>query len=480
MRLKIIAVFSLIVVVLAGLIYALSVASVGKVSNADQAPRALQGAIIQLEVEGLATERWLSARVMDPAVREPFGAGTANARGEQATSVANKIREAAASAPEMLGIQPALVVLVDVNGVVLGRNNSTLMRGEDLTKPYPGLKAALASGEQMSDVWVNHQRNEQLLVSFVPVRGDDGKIVGGVVFGSSLNDERLTKASDKTSGHALILVIKGESGLEVVAKSSKADAAMVSVASKSPASDVIEKALAGGEDRDVPGFPAGFTAKGRALEGYGDGKRAVVVAVVAPPASGAQTALLWPALGAAILGILLVVISGYLLDAYISRPIAEMEDGLLAIMNGQTTRRFEIVHAELGGLVFRLNSLLNQLFGVAEDDTDEEGRPSTAPTGKAFQEALAVDESMAMAGTATPESQALRAEPDDQYYGRIFEEYVAAKRSVGDPTDHITRDEFIGRIMASEREMGAKHGKPVRYKVEAKGREVMLIAIPLA
>ena len=480
MRLKIIAVFSLIVVVLSGLIYALSVASVGKASNADQAPRALQGAVVQLEVEGLATERWLAGRVNDPSVREPFGAGTANARGEQATAVANRIRDAAGSAPELLGIQPSIIMLVDANGVVLGRNASTQMRGDDLSKPYPALKAALAAGAPISDVWVTKQRNEQLLASFVPVRGENGKVIGGVVFGSSLNDERLTSASDKTSGHPLIVAVKTESGVEVLAKSSKADAAMVAAASKPPASEVIEKALSATEDRDVPGFPAGYTAKGRALEGYGDGKRAVVVAIVPPVSNGAGLSLLWPALGAAILGIILVVIAGVFLDAYISRPVAEIEDGLLAIMNGQTTRRFEIVHAELGGLVFRLNSLLNQLFGVTEDDTDEEGRPSTAPTSKAFSEALAVDESMAEAGTTSEDTLTLRAESDDQYYARIYSEYVQAKQSLGDPTDHIKRDEFIGRIMASEREVGQKHGTPVRYKVEVKDREVILIAIPLA
>ena len=42
-------------------------------------------------------------------------------------------------------------------------------------------------------------------------------------------------------------------------------------------------------------------------------------------------------------------------------------------------RRFEIEHAELGGLVFRLNSLLNQLIGVQEDETDADGRPTPAP-----------------------------------------------------------------------------------------------------
>ena len=42
-----------------------------------------------------------------------------------------------------------------------------------------------------------------------------------------------------------------------------------------------------------------------------------------------------------------------------------------------TDVRFEIEHAELGGLVFRLNSLLNQLMGVQEDDTDEDPEVET-------------------------------------------------------------------------------------------------------
>ena len=38
---------------------------------------------------------------------------------------------------------------------------------------------------------------------------------------------------------------------------------------------------------------------------------------------------------------------------------------------------------------------------------------------------------------------------------------------------------FVERIMASEKELGEKHGKPVRYKVEVRGREVVLLAVPL-
>jgi hypothetical protein len=60
-----------------------------------------------------------------------------------------------------------------------------------------------------------------------------------------------------------------------------------------------------------------------------------------------------------------------------------MEEGLLQIINGKTDLRFEIEHPDLGGLIFRINSLLNALMGVPE--TDEEGRTSTSP-GQPYQE----------------------------------------------------------------------------------------------
>jgi hypothetical protein len=38
------------------------------------------------------------------------------------------------------------------------------------------------------------------------------------------------------------------------------------------------------------------------------------------------------------------------------------------VINGKTDMRFELEHAELGGLVSRINSLLNALTGVPEGD----------------------------------------------------------------------------------------------------------------
>lgn len=481
MRAKIIAVFSVVVLIVGGLSYALTRATLGDLSTPGEAPRALAAAVAQLQLEGLVLERWLSAQANDAKLRDPYNAGTPNARAEAATAVANAVRDAAAAAPELAGIPVALVVLVDKSGIALGRNGSALMRGEDLGAIYPGMKGALAKGVSGSDVWVSRKRNEQLLASYAPIRGADGAIIGCVVVGTSLNDERLQNASDRTSGRILVAAVKDGDKLDMVAKSSAATPELLAAIEGGGAKDGALQALGSGQVVDLGGLPKDTVASSRALDGYGDGRRAVLVAAVRQQGAGVMAGLVWPALGVTVLGLVLVAIGAHLLDQYISRPISELEEGLLAIMNGRTDMRFDLEHAELGGLVFRLNSLLNQLLGVQEDETDEQGRVSRAPTANAFQDALAVDERMAtLSGGDVAEARSLREEPDDRYYSRIFDEYIAAKRQLNDPVDHITKEAFIGRIMASEREMAAKHGKPVRYKVEVRGREVVLLAVPLA
>jgi len=191
--------------------------------------------------------------------------------------------------------------------------------------------------------------------------------------------------------------------------------------------------------------------------------------------------LLYSIAGMVVLGIILVSIAGWLLGNYISKPVEEIEEGLLQILNGRTDLRFEIEHAVLGGLVFRINTLLNQLMGVQEDDTDDEGRPSLAPSATAFQGALEVGEQQSAQTEQVDMETAARLaqEPAESYYPRIFREYIQAKRTIGDPVDHITEASFIERIKQREQEMSSKSGRPVRYQVQLRGREVVLIAVQL-
>jgi hypothetical protein len=448
-------------------------ASLGDLSSSGQSRRAVTSAVAQLQVEGLRIERWLAGQTDKDHVFDAFEAGTPKARSDAATTAANTIENLAKAASPFATIQPSLIAVFDAKGVVVGRNGSTTMRGDKLYERHPELKKSIDGGQTGSGVWVERSRNEQMLASYAPIR-KSGKVIGGVVIGTAFGDARLRNISDDTSKSSLLALIKGKDGMTLIAKSSDPNGDLGNVVSAS------QKVLASDQVVDLSGVPEGYQGSGRSLGGYGDGKQAVIVALIPLQQVGSFMSLLWPVIGVIFLGLLLTIVAGFIIDSYVSQPISDLEDGLLAVINGQTDLRFELEHPLLGGLVFRVNSLLNQLLGVAEDTTDDEGRPSNAPSPEAFSGALNLDERMAALSFAdVDDAQELRDEPPEDYYKRIFDEYIAAKASLGDPTEHIRFAPFSRRIKSSEVQLTNKHGKPFRYRIESQGREVVLLAVPL-
>ncbi len=484
MRWKIIIVNAGIVIVVALLTYVLLATSLKDVV-ANQAERkrevaqALRAANAQLALDALRMERWLESNATTPSVRAVLASSTADARSEAATAETNRLRDAAVSEPTFAKMAPSLVLIVDAQGVAVGRNGSALMRGENVAAAYPSLAESLKTGHTASAIWLNHKRQEQMLTSYAPLRGDNGAVLGAFVVGTpAQRRERLTRMSDLTKGgHNLLLEVVGDPAVEVVADSG-APADVVSAAGQASVTTAAKQALTSGGVVTVDATAGGQLFGAIPLDGYGDTKGVIVAAV---PASLVDSlgGLLWPVFAVSGLGLLLVIVGGVLLGNYISGPVSELEDGLLAIINGNSDLRFQLEHDELGGLVFRINSLLNALMGVAEDTTDEQGRPSQGPSARDFQEALAVDESAG--GQVDPgAAAALAAEGADQYYRRLYNEYIAAKRQIGEPVDHITFDAFVGRIRNSEAETSQKQGRPVRYQVQLRGNAVVLIAVPLS
>jgi hypothetical protein len=486
MRLKIIAVFSLLVVVLGVLGWVVAGAVGSTPPDPQVAARALRGASAQFELEGAIARRWLFEQAAKtPSLQEPFGTpeNLPDQRAGQAKSECDKIFAAAQADPDVAALKPSFIALVNTDGVSLGRNGSSA-RKEDFGKAYPAVKVALdpKTHATINDVWMDKSLGNQHLATLAPIVDKDGKVIGGIVMAWLLDNAHLSDVSAKISGQALVLAQKSANGITIAGSSDKADPALVAKLESGPAAEALSK-TSGADVVDLPGFPAGSFATARGLEGYGEAGRNMMVVALVPAPPSVLMKLLLPFAGVTLFALVLVGIAGYLLGGYMMKPVTEIEEGLLGIINGQTNRRFEIEHAELGGVVSQLNSLLNQLFGVTEDDTDEEGRPSHAPDATAFKDAIMVDEKMTAAatspGSSTVEAEALKSEPEEAYRARIFKEYIAAKRQVGDPTDHITKEDFIERIVKSEAEMAAEKGKPVRYKVEVKGKEVQLIAIPI-
>jgi hypothetical protein len=343
---------------------------------------------------------------------------------------------------------------------------------------YPGLKSSLATGQSGSDVWYQRDR---YLASYVVVRDDQGRVIGALVIGRPLNDT-LSRVSEATTGRALIVVVPKGDGFEIVGHSQTV-APSLDESVGAAAKDMLRSALAHQQTDNVR--DGDLLVAASPLSAFEDGKRALLVA--AAPAALIQDPsglAMVPIFGAAAVGIMLVLVGGWLLGNYITRPINMLEEGLLAILNGQTDKRFELDHAELGGLAFRIDQLLNQLMGVEEDTTDDEGRVSKAPNEANFTEALGVDEKRMLQGggdiTMDAESiRALAAEPSSHYYARIYREYVAAKRAIGEATDHISEQAFAVRIQGMEQESAQRYGRPVRYQVQARNKEVVLLAVPL-
>jgi hypothetical protein len=479
MRNKIILVNVIIVLIVGVLSWvlvrsSLTATAAGSAEVVAQAKHAVLGASARFQLDALRAERWLSIRAADPATADAVNRGTSNAQGEAATARCDVVATAAKGAFDSA---PSLVAMVDASGKIIGRNGSQMMRGDSLAAIYPGLKEALASGHSGTDVWANASRGDQYLASYAPFRDGQGNVVGAMVLGTPLNDE-LSKVSDATTGRALLLLEMVGAEIKPVAHSTLSNPALDTGVGAAKDLGVI----ASGHAAAIEAGDAVLAAA--PLEQMGNGKHVAIAGAVSATLIENASNLANPVLGAMGLGVVLVVFAGWLLGNYISRPINQLEEGLLMILNGQSDKRFELDHPDLGGLAFRIDQLLNQLMGVEEDTTDEEGRVSKAPSQQDFTDAMAVDDKRVLAGSAErttdPElAVRLAEESAERYYARIYGEYIAAKRALGEVTDHITEQAFASRIQGMEREAATKYGKPVRYEVRSNGKEVVLLAVPL-
>ncbi len=485
MRGTIIGVFAVVVLIVSVLSFMLMRLAIGDVNTKGEAQRAVTAAVAQLQVEGLRIERWLSEQADADELLEPFAISAKEARGNEATARANGLEERTKNAGVFASVRPSLILLFDDKGEVLGRNGTALMRGNKLTDSHPKVLEAVLAGRSGSSVWVE----EGMLVSFAPIRKGD-QVVGGVVLGTAFNDERLQNTSNATSELGLYAAVKRNGKMEVVAKSSKAKDLIgrFGTADENAGNDAKLDFALGTEsalDTDqvitpIQGLTTELDSAAKALGGYGD-QVAVIASVTETKNVGSFGTLVVPFLGVFLLGLLLTAVAAHLLNRYIAQPISDLEDGLLAVINGQTDIRFELEHKMLGGLVYQVNSLLNQLLGVKEDDTDDEGRPSVAPSSSSFAEALNVDERMvSLSLDDVEDGRALRDEAPEDYYKRIFDEYLAAKRKLGDPTDNVRFAAFQKRVQDGEQRLTDQHGKPFRYRIEQKGGEIVLVAVPLA
>src|SRR6185503_7816896 len=121
------------------------------------AERAIRSANLQFELDSLRLERWLLDRASEEAVVGVFAGGTSQARSENASAQAKRLRDAATKSSALAAVPIPIVLFVDARGIVIGRNDSSQMRGEDLSRAYPSIARTLQTGQTSSHVWLNRQ-----------------------------------------------------------------------------------------------------------------------------------------------------------------------------------------------------------------------------------------------------------------------------------------------------------------------------------
>ena len=389
--------------------------------------------------------------------------------------------------------RPDIVVITDDSGKVLARNaDRNRMYGSRLDTALPAVSGTLRDGESRHDVWKKVDEGKVLEVAAAPIRSEEGTIVGTLVVGYDLSNGLAQSEGKTLGGRDVAFLADGKvyssSFTENVAKQLRAylfgDAAAATTAAMNGAASGAWKAKLG--DSDYVGVLAPLPMAGTSKVAYAVlANRTDAVRVVA---ESTDTVILLTVIFA-----LVVLGYGFMIGNSIVKPIEEIEEGVLAVINGNTDLRLDTNNADYGGLAYRINQLLNVFTGVSEGDgEDDQGRVSNVHQ-EAWKDSAFSDGGAAggAAGASAPAGAGagaageaiddpalaakLSAEPEEAYYKRVFAEYVAAKKAAGESVANIPEDRFTQRLKGNEQALVKKHGcKAVRFQVQKSGGQVSL------
>tara|TARA_B100001750_G_scaffold85686_2_gene67629 strand:+ start:172 stop:1614 length:1443 start_codon:yes stop_codon:yes gene_type:complete len=369
------------------------------------------------------------------------------------------------------GGRPDIVVITDETGRVIARDNDiNRMNGTSVVASLPSVRRVLDRGLAVHDVWLKQDDDKLLQVAMAPVRNEEGGVIGAVVVGYDISNGLAEREAEVLGAE---VVFMREGGIY----SSSLDQSEVNPLTRALYTDMAE-ATTGALDGNATS-PFTVDLGGNEYVGVAAGLPMTPSQKMAVAVLGNRTAHLAMAETANVIlilmvvGLIFVLIYGFIIGTSFIRPIEEIEEGVLTVINGRTDHRIDVESAEYGGLAYRINQLINVFTGVEE--ADSEGRSAgggAAWTGAAAVTAQPTDED-------GPEDAALAAqladEPEDQYRQRIYDEYVAAKQAAGEDVSNIGQERFLSRLDKNAENLKKKHGcRMVRFQVQTKGSQVIL------
>ena len=402
---------------------------------------------------------------------------------------------------------PDIVVVVDETGTAIARNGArNVMFGTPLLPTIPALGRALKLGSAQHDVWLEREQNKVLQTAVAPIRSEGGAMLGAVIVGYDLSNG-LAASEARVLSRDVAFVVDGKvysSSLDGSAArdlkawlfGKNAQGTKAILTSSNATSQPWRTSLGGHEYVGITSrlpladsLPVAFAVLGNRTEATQIANVANVILIML------------------VLGGLLVIGYGLAIGTSIMRPIEQIEEGVLQVINGRTDLRLETDSAELGGLAFRINQLLNVFTGTEEASEDEEGKISVPPSEGHWKDDAFADGARAASSAKNPAVPAAAAaaagngggggggaagsaddvvddaalagelakETEDTYQERLYREYVQAKQALGENVSNIPKDRFWQRLTGRAESLVQKHGcRMVRFQVHTLDNQVVL------
>lgn len=261
-----------------------------------------------------------------------------------------------------------LVAVVGSDGVIIGRNSAErLDAGRNVMQEFPAVAASLAAprGRLVRD-FIRYGEQGWMEVAVAPIILNE-QIRGALLVGFALADSAARSDSDRIGVDVGFLVREGEGcsvqslsvGQQREKEQLRAWCTQANLQTLLRGRQRVNLTL--GDDQYlamVVPMPGALTA--------GNVGAIVLGNVSAARRPSSDVAL--PALLVMALGVLLVLLYNLFVAQYLEKPIEQIEESLLKVINGDRDHRVNVEHAELGGIVYRINQLISELTGVEEGD----------------------------------------------------------------------------------------------------------------
>ncbi|MGD0836232.1 MAG: MXAN_5187 C-terminal domain-containing protein [Polyangia bacterium] len=378
-----------------------------------------------------------------------------------------------------------IVAILDASGRIIARNlNANADVGLDLRATYPAVAQALA-GKAVKDVWTWQSRVYE--VALAPINKPDNSVAGALLLGwvvSATTAQAARGLLDAEVGffhggkvYASSFVSSTDKSREDVSKTQALSNLLFS------GDRIAEQVLQGGAPTgtkiwEIDGHP--FAAVVAPMPGNFADKTSGFVVLASLSEGMADVHLAGQkVLGLGLLAIFITVVTAVLTARRFLAPLDQIELGVAEVINGNIDYTFKPVGQDFEGLSNSLNVMLARLLGREEpsDEVVEDEEEGGRKVWKA--EAMEIDDSDTAAPAATVA--ALADEGEAAYYPRLYAEYVAALKALGQPVEGISVLAFMAKLSLSEAGLREKWDcKTVRFLLASQGDRVVFRPVQVA